>query len=315
MKIELNESRPSIELSQAVQLDADLVSVPSPESPGVIVAQIIPPPVDGRLQTDDGRVQIVEDPAALAAAINAQAVVPRIDIDHESEPQSRAYRGSTQARGWVRNARVNEAGGISAELDLHPETVDLLARDRYRWLSPGLFMESDRRVAGLSSLALTNRPNLQELRVSLHDADLDTRETELDTRAAELDAREADLERQDQERVTTALDAAVEAGDITRETVEYHRAAIGTHETVDAGLAAFRAATPRLLSNADRRTAPAGAPRRQGGAAKVSVSVPVGFKPPTDARRELAGRIQAHASQRGISFREAAVVLAREEGR
>ena len=147
---------------------------------------------------------------------------------------------------------------------MHPETVDLLARDRYRWLSPGLFMESDRRVAGLSSLALTNRPNLQELRVSLHDADLDTRETELDTRAAELDAREADLERQDQERVTTALDAAVEAGDITRETVEYHRAAIGTHETVDAGLAAFRAATPRLLSNADRRTAPAGAPRRQG---------------------------------------------------
>ena len=50
-----------------------------------------------QLETQDGRAHRVSDPAALAAAIDAQDVGVRIDFDHQSEPASPTFRGSVGA--------------------------------------------------------------------------------------------------------------------------------------------------------------------------------------------------------------------------
>lgn len=84
-----------------------------------VVRTVVPAPGEGgRLETRDGRVMRVSDPAALAAAINAQDVGVRVDFDHQSEPASPTFRGSTVAEGWARRFRAAADSSIEAALDM-----------------------------------------------------------------------------------------------------------------------------------------------------------------------------------------------------
>lgn len=118
------------------------------------------PDVEGR----DGRRFRIDDAAALVAAFDRDIIV---DEDHESE----SWAGSTRASGWIRELRVvaqAEAGfdvpGIWGRVDWTPEGAECVKSLSYRFLSPAFYRWFDddgvQHVAKLSSVALTNRPNL-----------------------------------------------------------------------------------------------------------------------------------------------------------
>lgn len=125
-----------------------------------LTAEVIPPPRGGLLIGRDGRRFRVKSMAALAVAIGAQAVAPRIDFDHRSERSSPTFTGSTAAAGWLSNFRVNENGGIDADMALGDEAAIAIRDGRYRHLSPAFELNKEGEIIGLSSVALVNDPNL-----------------------------------------------------------------------------------------------------------------------------------------------------------
>ena len=124
-----------------------------------LTAEVIPAPRGGTIAGRDGRRYRVPDMAELAAKINAQAVMPRVDFDHQSERQSPTFRNSTRAEGWLSNFRMNAAGGIDADFELGGLAAAAIREGRYRYLSPGLLHDPYGAVVGLSSVALVNNPN------------------------------------------------------------------------------------------------------------------------------------------------------------
>ena len=131
------------------------------------------------LETFDGRKHRVADAAALAAAIGAQPVQVRVDTDHQSEPVSPTWRGSTHACGWLRDFRAEPNGAITAAFDLDFVGQSLLRSGTYRYLSPALTVrKSDETVVGMSSLALLNNPNMQLEAPEVHNQQTDTKSDE-----------------------------------------------------------------------------------------------------------------------------------------
>ncbi len=300
-----------------VALAALTTSLPALQSQATsLTAQVVPPPGDdGRLPTLDGRSHVVDDVEELARAINAQAVAPRIDFDHHSEPGSRAHTGSTEAQGWVRNARVDGEGGLTADLEFNAAARQKVTDGAYRYLSPALALGDDgESVVGLSSVALVNNPNLP-LRVSPNARR--PRRT-LAEREAELTRREGELALQEQQAAARAVEAAVAAGRIAPAQREYHLSAIATHQAGPvAGLRAFEA---YLSGGGDqggspltRRTGPRGTPARRP-AGVPAFRQPADALPPTEERLALHAQIARHAQERNISYRDAVVELAIRPG-
>lgn len=124
-----------------------------------LTMEVIPPPRGGYLTGTDGRRFRVKSMAALAAAINAQAVVPRVDFDHRTERSSPTFAGSTAAEGWLSNFRVNGSGGMDADMALGDKAAEAIRNGGYRYLSPALVTDKAGEVTGLSSVALVNNPN------------------------------------------------------------------------------------------------------------------------------------------------------------
>ena len=147
-------------LVQVASLSLNALSEAELDGAADIVRVVIPAPgMGGELPTADGRVQRVPDPAVLAASINAQRTGVRVDFDHQSEPLSKTFRGSTAAEGWARDFRATATGAIEAVLDLSRSAREALRAGRYRYLSPAV-LQVDGEVTRMSSLALVNNPNM-----------------------------------------------------------------------------------------------------------------------------------------------------------
>ena len=267
--------------------------------------EIIPPPdADGFLPARDGRRQRVPDMAALAAAIAAQSVEPRLDFDHQTERGSPTFRGETAAEGWVRNPALNERGGISADLALSQWAAHRVKTGDYRYLSPALF-HANETVTGLSSLALVNDPNFSALRLpDLHAGG---------PQPGGIADRERQADERDRAAVARTLDTAIEEGRLLPRDREYHQHAISAHAGgIDAGIAAFRdhikAAVPAGMGDLGRRIGPRGSPAA--GHAVPTVDAPMGFAAPHQDRAALHARISAHAAQHNTSYREALIQVA-----
>ena len=82
-----------------------------------------------------------------------------MDADHESETG-----GSTRAVAWVQSVRVDASLGLMGTIKVTEEGARLLNGREYRFLSPAFNMQDPfaptSRPASLSSVALTNKPNL-----------------------------------------------------------------------------------------------------------------------------------------------------------
>ena len=302
---------------------AELPGIPDGDDARIRVVVIPAPDEDGIVPTRDGRVHRVTDPRLLAASLNAQEVDARIDFDHQSEPTSPTFNGSTAAEGgWVRDYKATAAGAIEAELALSAEAATKLRARKYRYLSPGLRLEPGTgEVLAVSSVALVNNPNmpLEAPAVNSNAGTMKTTTTgtqtaeDLQAREDAVKAREEAVRKQELSAAEAAVDRAVEDKRLLPAQKDFALAAIKSHaDGITAGVEAFEKAYSAEAADVDldaleRRTAPRGAPRK-GAAAATAFEAPKGYAV-TDDSVQLHGQVAEHARKRGISYRDAVLEL------
>lgn len=123
----------------------------------------------GRVRSTAG--DFVLDDESASATIEAFAAHGTdVPIDYEHQTLGGAYSspdGLAPAAGWIKALKLvrpeeasdGRAAGLWAEVQWTPEAAAKLASRHYRYLSPvALVRRSDRRLVGLHSAALTNKP-------------------------------------------------------------------------------------------------------------------------------------------------------------
>ena len=284
---------------------------------------------DGLVPTLDGRRIRMPDAAALAAALQAQQPMARVDYDHNSERVSPTFCGSTAAQGWATRFRAVE-GRIEAVLDLNWSARADIRSGRYRYLSPGAILDVDgETITGLSSIALVNDPNMALRAPAIHSAGSGTPSPDpanpgpanpdaagLEAREAAVAARERSLAASLQSRAREVVERAVADGRAAAPQVEYHLAAINGHAGgIERGIALFEAshqAADPAAAALTRRVGPAGSPASAPTA--PAITVPAGWRPPTVERSRLHARILDVASSRSLSYMEAARIVEADVG-
>lgn len=77
-----------------------------------------------------------------------------VDFDHSSE-----MGGATEAAAWATDLRSDE-DGLHATFRMTDRGAEALSATRYRYLSPAWYVDEEGHPTELSTIALTNRPNL-----------------------------------------------------------------------------------------------------------------------------------------------------------
>ena len=77
-----------------------------------------------------------------------------VDFDHASETG-----GPTEAAAWATSLRSDEEG-LHATFRMTDKGAEALSATRYRYLSPAWYVDEEGHPTELSTIALTNRPNL-----------------------------------------------------------------------------------------------------------------------------------------------------------
>ena len=118
--------------------------------------QLIPA---GAVVGRDGRQWVLDDPQAVIDRFVEQGTELPVDIEHSTE--LRAPKGEpAPAAGWVHQLEVID-GAIWGAVNWNETGRDLVGGKQYRYLSPViLYNPGDGSIKGLTSVALTNRPNL-----------------------------------------------------------------------------------------------------------------------------------------------------------
>ena len=132
------------------------------QSGGALAVQLAPfGDFKGVLHSTDGKTKpIVQhlDRAAFDRILNAWTAdgSPEllVDVDHDS-----CEGGSTKAFAWASNLRIEE-GGLFADFKFTDAGAAAVNAREYRFVSPVFDCGDDGQVLALSSVALTNRPNL-----------------------------------------------------------------------------------------------------------------------------------------------------------
>jgi phage I-like protein len=134
----------------------------------------LPPPIDGappaRLLLApigetvgrDGRRYALsaEEAAALAAALAADGADLPLDWEHATELLAPAGQRA-DAAGWLSDWRA-EPAGLTAAVDWTPAGREAVANRAQRYYSPAYLVDqATRRIVGISSAGLTNKPNLR----------------------------------------------------------------------------------------------------------------------------------------------------------
>lgn len=116
------------------------------------------------------------DEQAMRAAISEfEAHGTDLPIDYEHQTLGGSYSsptGQAPAAGWIRSLAIvrpgdeaSDAPGLWAEVSWTSEASEKLASRQYRYLSPvALVRRSDRRLVGVHSVALTNKPAIVGMR-------------------------------------------------------------------------------------------------------------------------------------------------------
>ncbi|AZQ10120.1 phage protease [Shewanella khirikhana] len=106
----------------------------------------------------DGRSWIMRDPKAVIHAFNEMKVPMVIDYEHGQE--IKAPKGEeAPAAGWVEQLEIRN-GEIWAKVDWTKKASNSISSREYRFLSPAFHYNSDNEIIALSSVGLTNKPNL-----------------------------------------------------------------------------------------------------------------------------------------------------------
>jgi phage I-like protein len=113
----------------------------------------------GQVVGRDGRSWSNSNPQGIIDAFNSLGMDLPVDIEHATE--LKAPRGeAAPAAGWIK-ALENRTGSIWGRVEWNPTGRELVGGKQYRYLSPVILYQKDSGlIAGLTSVALTNRPNL-----------------------------------------------------------------------------------------------------------------------------------------------------------
>ena len=114
----------------------------------------------GQIEGRDGRKWLNSEPEAVLEHFTGLGRDLPIDVEHATE--IRAPKGEpAPAAGWIK-ALSNEDGAIWGEVEWLDAGKQLVGGRQYRYLSPViLYRPSDRVITGLTSVGLTNQPNLR----------------------------------------------------------------------------------------------------------------------------------------------------------
>ncbi len=122
---------------------------------------------------------ILDDEAALATIAAFEAHGTDLPVDYEHQTLGGAYSspsGEAPAAGWIKALSVISPAqaaesdppcepGLWADVGWTSEALEKLRARKYRYLSPvALVRRSDRRVVGIHSVALTNKPAIVGMR-------------------------------------------------------------------------------------------------------------------------------------------------------
>lgn len=109
----------------------------------------------------DGRSWINSDPAGIVAKFVADSKDMPMDWEHATE--LKAPKGEeAPAAGWFKELQVREDGSVWGRIEWTDKGREAVASKAYRYISPVFVYERETgRIVKLTSVGLTNRPNLQ----------------------------------------------------------------------------------------------------------------------------------------------------------
>lgn len=113
----------------------------------------------GEFTGRDGRKWINSHPTAVLASSLAGGVKLPVDVEHSTE--LKGPRGEfAPAHGWIEEMRITSTGAIEARVEWNEHALYMLRNRDYRYYSPAFHYTADGVVTRLSSVGLTNKPNL-----------------------------------------------------------------------------------------------------------------------------------------------------------
>ena len=130
---------------------------------GVVLAANLPERVElvpaGEVKGRDGRRWVNDNPLSILERFALQGTDLPVDIEHSTE--LRAPKGEpAPAAGWVHKLEVVN-GAVWGAINWNESGRNLVGGRQYRYLSPVILYDPGTgSIAGLASVALTNRPNL-----------------------------------------------------------------------------------------------------------------------------------------------------------
>ncbi len=117
-------------------------------------------PADRLVRGRDGRQWLNDVPESILTAFNADGRDIVFDIEHATEIKA-PIGEEAPAVGWIDQLEMRD-GAIWGHVSWNGEGRDHIANRRYRYYSPAFAYEKDTlRIRKLSSVALTNKPNLR----------------------------------------------------------------------------------------------------------------------------------------------------------
>ena len=106
----------------------------------------------------DGRSWVNDNPAAV---MTASFKYPKLPIDVEHATEIKGPKGEeAPAYAWIDALRINDDGSIDAHVVWTPDGESLIRGKKYIYYSPAFFNNAAGQVTRLSSVGLTNKPNL-----------------------------------------------------------------------------------------------------------------------------------------------------------
>ncbi len=132
----------------------------------------------GEIEMVDGRDSIRFDREG-AEAIVAQASRRSTDLVIDYEHQSLGGEAPILAAGWIKEVEIR-ADGLWARVEWTPRARKYIEEREYRYFSPVLEVDNDRRIVGLWNVALTNTPAMADVLPLAATATAADRETQAD---------------------------------------------------------------------------------------------------------------------------------------
>ncbi|WP_321367601.1 phage protease [uncultured Desulfuromusa sp.] len=128
---------------------------------GVLPKRIVLIPAGAIIEGRDGRCWKNDNPQKIIdylAAANRDLV---LDFEHSTEIKAPAGE-QAPAAAWLSDFALDENGAVTAAVNSWtPEGEKLVSEKSYRYISPVILYEKDTmQIVGISSVGLTNRPNL-----------------------------------------------------------------------------------------------------------------------------------------------------------